>query len=150
MAVSLIALYASVEIVSKNGSRECAIKDLYTGNGLSSVSLKKSEIIKAIKIPLNNNIQAVFMKLRVRKSLDFGSLTTVVSIGSDKKKRIVLGCVDPGPVIVDGDNTDEIEKMIKSAAKKARVVDNDVFSRSYRKDMIAVYLNRCFKRLGIY
>ena len=82
--------------------------------------------------------------------MDFGSLTTAVTMHSSGKIKIVLGCVDPRPIVVEGSleaDGSGAEGLILQATKKSRVIDNDVFSREYRKEMIGVYLKRSFEKL---
>ncbi|HRN43121.1 MAG TPA: hypothetical protein PK649_13780, partial [Vicingus sp.] len=87
-------------------------------------------------------------KLRERESLEFTSLTTAVAIDKNNKLKIALAGVDPKPVVVEGNVNDDKEELIKKAVKSARAVDNDMYSRKYRREMISVYLKRSFERLS--
>jgi hypothetical protein len=50
-------------------------------------------------------------------------------------------------VVIEGSGADDEEDMIQKAVKKARIVENDSYSRLYRKKMISVYLKRSFEEL---
>ena len=148
LAVALISMDANIEVVNPGGTEIMRLEDIYTGDGIEPRKLNKTSLIKDIHIPIREEFRSVFKKLRQRESMDFGSLTTAVSINKLGKIKIVLGCIDPRPIIVEGNTNDSNEELIKKAVKKSRIVDNDVFSREYRKEMITVFLNQSFKELG--
>lgn len=147
IAVALISLDASLEVIEFGGSYIIPLEDIYTGNGLKPRKFNKTTLIKAILIPLHEGHRSVFNKLRQRESLEFSSLTTALTVNKYGRIRIVLGGIDPKPIIIEGTSKDNEQTLINLAIKKARIVENDVFSREYRKEMIAVFLNRSFKEL---
>ncbi len=147
MAVALIALDACLEVVEYGGSYIIPLEDIYTGDGVKPRRFNRTSLIKAIHIPLHNGQRSVFKKLRQRESIEFTSLTTVVSVNKYGKIKIVLGGVDPKPIIVEGTSEANEQELIRQAVKKARIIDNDVFSRKYRKEMVTVFLNNSFKEL---
>jgi 4-hydroxybenzoyl-CoA reductase subunit beta len=146
-APALISMDALIEIADKDGERKIKLEDIYTGEGVHPRNLDKSAIIKSILLPLNQEFHSVFNKLRQRESMEFTSLTTVVSANKAGKVKIVLGGVDPKPVIVGGTNKSDREELIKQALKRSRAIDNEMFSRNYRREMIGVYLGRSFKEI---
>jgi CO/xanthine dehydrogenase FAD-binding subunit len=79
--------------------------------------------------------------------MEFTSLTTVVTSGKNGKLKIVLGGVDPKPVVVEGTSKSDREELIKLALKKSRAIDNEMFSRTYRREMIRVFLRRSFEKI---
>lgn len=143
----LIALDAFVETMDKNGGYVIRLEDIFTGNGLQPRQLAKTGIIKFIHLPISHQYFCVFKKLRPREAVDFTSLTTAVSISDRGKIRIVVGGVDPKPILIEGTMADKKEELIKAAAKKCRVVDNDYYTRTYRKEMISVFLNEAFEEI---
>lgn len=147
MAVALISMNAWIEVIEPGGGYMAYLEDMYSGNGVNPRKLKRDSLIKSIYIPVSQKFQSVFLKLRPRESMDFGSLTSAVTIDKNGKIKIVLGCIDPGPIIVHGNSNDNRQEMIRKALKKARIVDNDFYSRKYRKEMIAVFLERSFVKL---
>ncbi|CAN5247344.1 xanthine dehydrogenase family protein subunit M [soil metagenome] len=147
LAPLLISLDATINIIDHNGGFICALEDIYTGNGLTPRKLENSSILTAIHLPLVNNYTSVFKKLRTRNSLDFTSLTTAVSMNDGGKIKIVIGGVDPKPIVVRCSKKDDTTEVIAQTIKKARIVENDIFSRSYRKEMIKVFLTQSFEEL---
>lgn len=143
----LIALNAKLEMMDMNGESTIALEDIYSGDGMKPRKLSPTALIRTILIPIGEKSICIFKKLRPREAVDFTSLTTAVSLCENGKIKIVLGGVDPKPIVVEGSTKDDKNDLIKSAVKKARIVDNDVYSREYRKEMITVYLNKSFDEL---
>jgi len=144
----LIAYEAQVEILDINGLQTIPLEDIYTGDGMKPIQLSNTSIIKSIIIPVHQSYQCVFKKLRPREGVDFTSLSTAVSLKPSGEIKIALGGLDPMPVVIRGNISDSQEELISKALKKARVIDNDVYSRKYRREMVRVYLRRSFEELG--
>jgi len=148
-APALIALDATLEIIDIDGTYIVPLESIYTGDGVNPRNLSETAILKAILLPLNRGFKADFQKLRERESLEFTSLTSAVAIDNFGKLKIALSGVDPKAVVVEGTVNDDKNSLINKAYKGARSVDNDMYSRKYRKKMIGVFLNRSFKKLNI-
>lgn len=148
-AIALISLGASVEIVFNNSVAIIPLEDLYTGDGINPHQISKTAIIKSIHLPVQQKSFSVFKKLRQRESIDFTSLTTTVTVDKSGKYKIVIGGVDPKPIVVIGTMEADKNELIAQAVKKARIAENDTFSKAYRKEMISVYLEQSFKELEI-
>lgn len=146
-APALIAMDAEIEILDINGTKRVKLEDIYTGDGVTPRNLSETAIVTAIFLPLNREFKTAFYKLRERESLEFTSLTSAVAIDSTGKLKIALAGVDPKPVVVEGSIKDDKSVLIKQAIKGARAVDNDMYSRKYRREMISVFLNRSFEKL---
>ena len=146
-APALISMDALIEVVDTNGERVIKLEDIYTGEGVHPRSLDKNVIIKNILLPLSQGFHSVFHKLRQRESMEFTSLTTVVASNKNGKLKIVLGGVDPKPVVIETTATNDREELIKLALKRSRAIDNEMFSRNYRREMIRVFLRRSFDEL---
>lgn len=143
----LIAFDARLLLEDEHGEYEVSLEKIYTGDGLKPRNLSATSIVKKILLPLRGKQACVFMKLRPRESMDFTSLTTAVSVSASGEVRIVIGGVDPKPVVISGRGEDR-EELIRLAVKKPRIVDNDVFPRLYRKEMIGVFLRRSFDKIA--
>lgn len=146
-APALISMDALVEIINKYDERMIKLEDVFTGDGVHPRNLDKTSVLKSILLPLNQKFVSIFNKLRQRESMDFTSLTSVVSCNKDGKVKIVLGGVDPKPVVVEGTHKSDQEELIRLALKKSRAIDNDMFSRNYRRQMIHVFLKRSFEKI---
>jgi 4-hydroxybenzoyl-CoA reductase subunit beta len=143
----LISLNATLEIIDSNGASTLPLEEIYSGDGMKPRKLSATALIRSIQIPITEKQVCVFKKLRPREAVDFTSLTTAVSKSESGTIRIVLGGVDPKPVLIEGTASDKKEELIRQAVKRSRLVDNDTYSRSYRKEMIAVFLTNSFEEL---
>lgn len=144
----LICLEAQIEVVDADGVRLLKLEDIYTGDGVNPRQLNHTALVTAILLPLDNDYRCVYKKLRPRESVDYTSLTTAVSIDKKDRIKIALGGVDPGPVVAEGIDVSDMDALILRVFKKARVIDNDYYTRPYRKEMIKVFLQRSFAELG--
>jgi 4-hydroxybenzoyl-CoA reductase subunit beta len=144
----LICLDAQIEVFDTDGVKLIKLEDIYTGDGVNPRQLNPKAIVTAILLPLDKDYRCVFKKLRPRESVDYTSLTTAVSIDKKGRIKIALGGVDPGPVVAEGIGMSAIDSLILQVFKKARVIDNDFYTRPYRKEMIKVFLQRSFAELG--
>jgi 4-hydroxybenzoyl-CoA reductase subunit beta len=148
-APALISLDAQVEIFDSKSSEVIKLEELYTGDGIHPRKLSKTAIIQFILLPLNRKQRAVFKKLRPRQSMDFTSLTTAVSINENGRLKIALGGVSPKPVVIESNIQQNPETLIRETLKLSKTVDNDVYSRVYRREMIREFLSKSFKELSI-
>ena len=148
-AIALISFNAKIEIVSPEKTEFLYLEEIYSGDGIQHLLLEKSSIIKSIQIPLNIIYKSVFKKLRQRKSLEFSSLTTCITVFKDNKIKIVAGAIAPKPIFVVGALKDDFSELITSIAKNSKIVENDSYSRVYRKNMIRVLLNRSIKEIQL-
>lgn len=147
MAPSLISFDAELDMIDSEGVRRIKLEELYSGDGVKPRNISETAIITSIIIPLSRGFRAIFRKLRQRKSLEFTSLTTAVSVDASGKVKIALGGVDPKVVVVEGTTETDKAILIKSSVKGARAVNNDMYTRDYRRQMIKVYLEKSFEEL---
>ncbi len=145
----LISAKAQLEILDVDGIHTIPLESVYTGDGIHPRNLSKTALIQAILLPLDNRYRIIFKKLRPREAVDFSSLSTAVSKDRSGNIRIVLGGIDPKPVVVTGSIHDEMDSLIMQAVKKSRIIDNDYYSRTYRKEMIPVFLRQSFNELEL-
>jgi len=149
MAAVLIILDAVLEIRDVSGSATTPLEDIYTGDGIHPRKLSKTALVCTISRPLDRGFRTIFKKLSPRRSVDFTSLTTAVSVNNEGRVKIVVSGVSPKPVVVTAPADTPPENMIRQALKQAKTVDNDVYSRTYRRDMLKLFLNESFAELGI-
>ena len=148
MAPVLISFDAELDLIDAQGHKRMKLEDLYSGDGVNPRKISDTAIITAILLPVSRDFKAKFKKLRQRKSLEFTSLTTAVSVDNTNKVKIALGGVDPKVVVVEGSIDDDKNELISKSIKRARAINNDMSTRTYRREMIKVYLTNSFKELG--
>lgn len=146
LAPALLAMNATITIAGPEGTRTVAITELYSGDGVVPFNLGKGEIITCVNLPLTKKTRTWFRKLRPRKSLDFSSLTVAIAV-NDTHISVGLGSVDPRPILIRGDTAEGCPPLIQAALKNTRVIDNDVYSRPYRRRMIQAFINEGYSSL---
>jgi CO/xanthine dehydrogenase FAD-binding subunit len=102
MAPILIALNASVEMVSSSSKRAVSLKDFFIFH--KETSLKKGELMTKIIVPIpQSNIGTSFEKFGLRETASISVASVSVSITSDGNictdSSIVIGAVAPTPRI---------------------------------------------------
>ena len=146
-APALISLNAKVEIEDRNEVTVTPLEDIYTGDGVAPRNLPKTALLKAIHLSLKGKYRSVFKKLSPRHSVDFTSLTMAISLEAAGRMKIVLGGVNPKPVVITATVQDDPKKLIREALRQSKTVENDVYSRLYRREMIEVFLRRGWEGL---
>jgi 4-hydroxybenzoyl-CoA reductase subunit beta len=146
-AVALISMNAMIEVIDREGHRTMMLENIYTGDGVQPVNLNRTTLVTSILLPLTEQFHSVFNKLRRRESMDFTSLTTAVTINKSGELNTVLGGVDPKPILIKGNRESNREELINQAIKKSRAIDNEMFSRKYRRQMIRVFLQNSYQQL---
>jgi 4-hydroxybenzoyl-CoA reductase subunit beta len=143
----LISLDALIEVIDSKGVKTIPLESIFTGDGIHPRNLAPDAIISFILLPIKDKSKTIFKKLRPREAVDFTSLTTSVTLFESNRLKLVIGGVDPRPIIVEGTVTDDPAELIKQAVKKCRIVENAYYSRSYRKEMIRVFLENSLKEI---
>jgi 4-hydroxybenzoyl-CoA reductase subunit beta len=149
MAVALLSLDACVEVLDGKSSYVVKLEEIYTGNGITPLKIKRASLIRSVLLPLGMNYRSVYKKLRPRRSLEFSSLNAAVTINKFNKVKLALGGIDPRPVTGEAIAPFDTAELIRKTVKKARTVDNDVYSREYRKQMAVRFLADSFAALGL-
>ena len=98
----LLAMYASIRLLSSQGSRDLKLRDLYQFNGMDHLKIEAGELLTHIVLPaLGQGFRGTYMKLRRRDSIDFPQLGLAVVAefsGEDLNAlEIVVGAVNPQP-----------------------------------------------------
>lgn len=146
----LVSMEAKVRYAMISGEvKTVLLRDIYTGNGVSPRAITNSDLITEILIPANKKYRCIFNKLRLRESLDFTSLSTAVCVDDQGTVRIALAGVDPKPVYLETGSGESVSDVCKKLLKSARSVDNDVFTRAYRREMIKEFIEKSYNQLQI-
>jgi 4-hydroxybenzoyl-CoA reductase subunit beta len=146
-APALVALGATVTLVSAERTRTIALPDFYRNDGIYYLTRQPAEILTAIHVPRLDGWRSTYWKLRRRGSFDFPVLSVAAALkmaqdGSVEAARIVLGAVTSRPIeapaaaasLVGERLTDEaIARAAELAAVPARPMDNTDFTLAWRK-----------------
>lgn len=157
----LIALDASYELVSPNGTRTVKAREFYQGDGIERHVRKPDELLTRVTLPKDASTwTAAYQKLRTRDSWDFPELGIAAAVRFDGPKvdgfRLVANALEMTPKVLDevgddivgGELTDEaIQRIATQVEDHVRPVRNTSLLPSYRKKMSRVYTERVLREI---
>ncbi len=158
-APALIALGASVSLVSAAGERTIPLAELYADDGMDYLSKRPDELLAAVHVPPAAGARSTYWKLRRRGSFDFPVLGVAAAVrlgagGVVEEARVVLGAVASHPVVVDASALvggrladDAIDGFAEAAAKLAKPLDNTDFALGWRKRVTRAYVAGALREL---
>ena len=155
-APALIALNASVKLVSAKGEREIPVAALYQNDGIDYLSRAPDEVLTEVRVP--GGWRSTYWKLRRRGSFDFPILGVAVALKLSgeivEEARVALGAVASRPFLVEKAGeflkgkqlTDaviaEAAGMVANRAKPMDNTDMDLYWRKEVADDFAGYALR--------
>ena len=152
-APALIALGASIKLVSARGEREVAVEELYNNDGIDYLKRRPDEILTEVRIP--QATRSTYWKLRRRGAFDFPVLGVAAAL-TEEGVRIALGAVASRPFLVEKASeflngkelTDEvIDEAAKLVATRAKPMDNADLDLYWRKDVAADFARYALREL---
>jgi 4-hydroxybenzoyl-CoA reductase subunit beta len=160
-APALIALDATVTLISAAGTRTIPVGALYQNDGIDYLLRRPDEILTQVQLPRRDRWRSTYWKLRRRGSFDFPVLSVAAAIqlakdGTVEDARIVLGAVASQPVVaaaaattlVGGPLSDgQIARAAETAAQPARPMDNTDFTLHWRKRMTTAFVTYALREL---
>jgi len=87
-APALMALDATLTLVSAKGARRVAALDFYTADGLKNTTLEPGEIVVRASVPLKPGRVSAFEKLRRRGAIDFPLLSIAARLDVDAEGTV--------------------------------------------------------------
>jgi 4-hydroxybenzoyl-CoA reductase subunit beta len=153
-APALMAIGASVRLVSVDGEREVALEDLYNNDGIDYLKRRPDEILTEVSTP--GGAKSTYWKLRRRGAFDFPVLGVGAAVRADGGTRIALGAVASRPFLVDKANeflkgkrlSDEvIEEAARLVGSRAKPMDNTDLDLYWRKDVTAEFTRYALREL---
>lgn len=150
LAPALIALDASVTVLTAAGRNLTPLEKLYSNIGLEPHTISKDALILNVVVPLRAGIKTWFAKLRPRKSVDFTNLTMAICFDEEKQHvKIAVSGAEMGPAVHCEAVPFNYDEVLKSLRKKCRMVDNLFYPRTYRRKMLEVYLKKGLAETGL-
>ena len=160
-APALIALRASVKLVSAAGEREVALEDLYRNDGIEYLARGPDEILTEIRLPDSTGWQSTYWKLRRRGSFDFPVLGVAAAVkaardGTVEEARIALGAVASRPFLVAkaGEllvgrklNDETIAEVAAAVGSRAKPLDNADMDIYWRKQVTPDFVGYALREL---
>jgi len=156
---ALIALNAQITITEGTGERQSLVKEIYTQDGKVPHTLKPTEIITDVVLPLPaQGSGSCYRKLRLREAIDFPLVGAAAWVAMDgetcREARIVLGAVGSGPLqiteaadLLKGNTITEkvIEEVGEIARKASHPVANTISTPEYRRQMAGVFTKQALR-----
>lgn len=150
-APALMALGASVTLVSTQGERTIPLSELYADDGIRYLTKRPDEVLATVHLPAHAGWRSTYLKCRRRGAFDFPilsvGLAARISGRTVEDARLVLGSVGSRPFLIDTsalrgrELTDEaIGETAERAAKIARPLDNTDLNLTWRKRVTAEYV----------
>jgi 4-hydroxybenzoyl-CoA reductase subunit beta len=155
-APALIALNASVKLVTEKGERDIPVEGLYKNDGIDYLSRRPDEILTEVTCP--SGWKSTYWKLRRRGSFDFPILGVGVALRFSgdlvEEARIALGAVASRPFLVEKAGeflkgkklSDEVvaeaARLVANRAKPMDNTDMDLYWRKEVADDFAAYALR--------
>jgi 4-hydroxybenzoyl-CoA reductase subunit beta len=160
-APALIALGATVNLRSAEGTRTIPVADLYRNDGINYLTRRPNELLASVDVPPLQRWRSTYWKLRRRGSFDFPVLSVAAAVelnadGSVADARIVLGAVASSPILVQNIadelrgralSDERIAAVAEIAAVPARPMDNTDFSLVWRKRLTRTFVTYALREL---
>ena len=157
---ALLALGASVRVVSASGERVIALADLYREDGISHLTIGRDDIVTEVILPPADGWRSTYLKLRDRGSFDFPIVGLAAAVRMDggvvREARLAMTAVGSRPVLVDAAaaaligsrlEDDAIATAAAAAHKIARPMDNTSGTIAQRKKTVPVFATRALASL---
>jgi 4-hydroxybenzoyl-CoA reductase subunit beta len=140
LAPAAIALDGRVTIRTLDEQKVVPLIKLYSGDGIHiHRHLDGESILTHLRIPVHS-WRTWYRKLRLRRSVDFTSLT-IAAAWDDEQARIAINGVSMAPVLLTGRWGElRLEELQRQARKRCQTVDNDHLPLPYRREMLERYL----------
>jgi 4-hydroxybenzoyl-CoA reductase subunit beta len=149
-APALLALGATVRLVSVLGARDLPIADLFHNDGMRYLTRRPDEILTEIVVPDQTGWVSRYWKVRRRGSFDFPTAAVAVAIRRDRSGvvtgvRMALGAVASRPLLSEKAATallgrpltdEAIAEAAEAAYEIAKPMDNTDFTIVWRKRMV--------------
>lgn len=161
-APALLTLDAEVEIAGPQGSRRLALRDFYKNDGKDRIALGRDEILTAVHVPARMaGRRGVYLKLRVRDSIDYPLAGVAVTIDIDQSgmcrdARVALTAVNPAPMLVRSANDwlagrkwspELAERVAHAAIQTGKPLTTSASTPVYRRDMLKVFTRRALEEV---
>ena len=152
-APPLIALGATVTLLSGSGQRSLPVQSIFAGpkrNGL-----RPGEIVSSVEIPASDEVRSAWTRAAVRNENVLSTVSVAVALTVEEGRfgpsRIALGAVAPTPILaekataaMEGSEAtaEQAERVAALAAEDARPISDIRASAHYRKRMVSVLTRR--------
>jgi 4-hydroxybenzoyl-CoA reductase subunit beta len=162
LAPVLLVLGVRLKIADPKGEKIIPLSELYSGDGKTPHTLRPGQVVKEVQVPgPSADSGGAYLKLRVRKTIDYPLLGVAVTLALEGKNRVLrnvkvaLTGVEKAPLLIEAADalngekiTDEvIEGLAEAAYKQAHPINNTYgLTPKYRRDMVRTYVKSAVNR----
>jgi 4-hydroxybenzoyl-CoA reductase subunit beta len=159
-APALLALGASVRLVSTAGERDVALAEFYRNDGMEYMVRRPDEILTSVTLPAAAGWKSTYWKLRRRGAFDFPVLGVAAAArlnagGEVEEARVALGAVSSQPFLSKGGEflvgkrltDDVIAEAGRMAASRAKPMDNTDYDVYWRKEVVAEFVGYALREI---
>lgn len=136
LAAALVALDATVRLVSPRGERELTVQDFVLG--AYETDKEPDELLTAVRVPTGEHRRAVYLKYQTMERPTVG--VAIVDDLDRQRCRVVLGAVSENPVVVDCASPLEIDPA--SVTEGIEPIEDLTGSERYKRHVAEIYLRR--------
>ncbi|MGH6728101.1 MAG: 4-hydroxybenzoyl-CoA reductase subunit beta [Pseudolabrys sp.] len=172
LAPALLTLGAEVDIAGPNGKRTIPLESLYIGfarqdvpvtetqgDGKYFLSLRRGEIVTAVRAKNSPGLRSAYDKIRIRKSIEYpvAGVAVVIKRDGDKLTELRVGFTgtNPRPVLLEGTDAltggkldDRVFKGLDALVRDQIMPMKTTFTPGhYRRRVAAVLARRLLTRL---
>jgi carbon-monoxide dehydrogenase medium subunit len=154
----LIALGATVTLLSRSGRRTLPVQGVFAGpkrNGL-----RPGEVVSSVEIPANAGVRSSWTRAAVRNenvlSVVSVALASSIQDGRFGPSRVALGAVAPTPILAEKASAamtgseataDQAERVAALAAEDSKPISDIRASAHYRKHLVSVLTKRLILKM---
>lgn len=157
LAPALLVLDAKVLVAGDKGSREIPLRDLFSGDGRTPLTLTRGEILTEVIVPATSTGGfSNYVKFANRESIDFPIVGLAFHVLPEKKEyRLAFTAVDRRPVrgqqvesFLNGKSLtpEVVEEAAQLASKEASPVKNSLYAPSYKRTLMGRLLRGVLKK----
>ncbi len=142
----LIALDATVTLVSADGSREMSVREFIIGPYFTART--EHELLAWIDIPVVPGRRGTYLKYQVMERPTVGVAAVRLDEGDSTITRVVVGAAGEVPVVHDVDHAHPDRSAVATAVVDAlEPIDDLTGSSDYKRHVTAVYVERALEKL---
>ncbi len=155
----LLALGASVRLVSPRGERILPLRDFYLQDGVHNTVLQPDELLVEVRVPARaKSLKQAFGKLRMRAAIDFPALNLAVALevaqGAVKSASLCVSAIAARPALIRGledlagrpADARVAEELARRAQKQCKPLTNIGVDPEWRREVLPVLVRRTVSR----
>ncbi|MHB8766347.1 MAG: FAD binding domain-containing protein [Deferrisomatales bacterium] len=158
-AAALLALGASVRLVSAQGERTLVLEDFFVDDGQHPTVLRRGELLAEVLLPPPAPGQkGTYLKYRKRGTVDFPIVGVAAVVRPGVGVRVAVTGAGSAPFLVAGTEgrpttgpltPEGVGELAAAAGRQARPVSRMEVSPSYRKELVRVLTQDALEKLTV-